>query len=155
MLLSKALQQLATMEQSFSDLYRQLSEAHQEDPEFSGLLFRLSLRKRSHAHLVRYQQRLLRREGDDQRVQPELGDLMEHVTLWLESLAPEVLRRPVPEILDIVIDAEQAARDDIRGPLSASAGSSMRDLSNLLVFDDTRYHDMLMHLRSRRLARAS
>ena len=155
MLLSRILASLATLEQSFSRLYHALSEAYEDDPEVSGLFFRLSLRKRSHANLVRYQQRVLRHEGGDPRVPRHLAERIDHLTSEIDTLSPENVPGSAAGVLDVALELERISSEEIRQPLVATAGPAMTDLSQLLLKDDSRYRDILTKLRVRRLAKAS
>ena len=78
-----------------------------------------------------------------------------HLQAELQSLSPGSLQASVSGLLDLVLELERVTSEEIRQPLVAASGGAITDLSQLLLSDDRRYRDILMHLRSRRLARAS
>lgn len=150
MKIHEVLSRLEDIENTMADLYEWLSEVFEDDSEASGLFFRMSLQEKSHARLLNYGRKLVRRNPD------EFDDVdfdAEVVTSLVSSVDEFRAASPTPSLAEALFFSMQVechpAENSHRDVLSVS-NPEISQMIRSLAIADAEHHETLRAFAQRR-----
>jgi hypothetical protein len=147
-----ALDELLRLEIALGELYRWLSEIFGEsDPDAAAVFFRLSLQEESHANLIRYHRRLVRRSTEISSEVVDFDTIIRTAVERVMTFKNSTGRPTLAEAAQVAAELESLAADSIHAKLAAHSPAELGGFIGSLLRDDRRHLEMVEALRERAL----